>query len=144
MSKQKRITCRGHCPIFVDPDYKQPWADVWIRFKARPGRAFEFGPTLMTKQDVEAHLKITEECQAEHPEFDYGKDIADARRALAALEVSDVYVDPEIHHGPEIYTSRDGIDRNEAERMLSAFVARYGYKNLKFVWKRPKIVAVPV
>lgn len=143
--RQKRVVCRGHCPIFVEPDYPQPWADVWVRFKGRPGKVFTFGPTLVTKRELEVDLMLDEQVQAEHPEFDYSEEINDNRKALDGLAADDIVVGPVSPYGtPSIYTTKDFIDRREAERMLAKFIGTFGYRNLKFIWKRPKIIACPV
>ena len=54
--KRVRITC--YQPIALDPTIRQPWADVWIRFKTRSGRpAHEYGPTLLSRKELQGDIR---------------------------------------------------------------------------------------
>jgi len=144
--KQKRIVCRGHCPIFNYPDYQQPWADVWISFRTRPNKPHYYGPTLLTKKCVERDLKSYLELQEENPELDWSYEIELERIQLKLLETEEIIVEIPKKYSTmgEIITNKEYIDRKEAERMLTYYVNELGYKNLKFIWKRSKFIATPV
>jgi len=143
--KHVRAIC--HEPIAIRPDFKQPWADVWIRYKAAPGRkVYEYGPTLVTKPDAERDFEISKTCQAEHPELDFSSDIAESERVMAFFaNGGDILIGNDWEHGtPTIYTAKDYIDRPEAERMLRALMLHLGFRSIKLKWNKPKTVITPI
>ena len=47
--QRKRIVAICYGPIAFGPQYRSPWEDVWIRWKAKPGRRLYYAaPTLFT------------------------------------------------------------------------------------------------
>jgi hypothetical protein len=136
----KLITVRCYDPIAVDKTYRQPWSDLWISFTSKPGRRrYAFAPTLVSlpalKQDLQMALDVNDAAEA-----------ADCERIMQLLNEDDGL---DIERGanedqPTIYTSREYIDRAEAQRMISYFLGTLGYANCRFKWLRPKIVLIPV
>lgn len=137
--KGKLIHCRGHEPIFGDPLFKQPWTDVWIYWSCKPGRRTEhIGPTLVSLPSAKQDLEITEACASKYPNLDYTADLARERTVIQALEAG-----AEMHyeansHIPQITTSKDYIDRAEAERMLRFYLKEeHNLPVVRFKWHRP-------
>jgi hypothetical protein len=139
---KKHICAICHGLIAVGREYKSPWEDVWLRWKGRPGRVFKAAPCLVCRAELLADLEMARQGHAEHPEFNYDVDIQNYEALLATLEHAPYARDD--YEYPNIYTHAFGIDRAEAERMLAWFLEdKYGVKNPKFIWKRPKTVVVP-
>lgn len=166
MPSPKRVLVRCYEPIAVDPTYRQPWGDVWIRFKAKPGRrVYTFGPTLISRPEVERDLEMHRRMQ--DPEeakeldawmeemglrlptdsaepLDWSDKIAQDEALLTRLDREDLIVetlnDPGI---PNLYTPAEFIDRAEAERMLASWMAGMGHRQVKFKWLRPELIVIP-
>lgn len=145
--RRKRVLVKCYDRIATDPFCRQPWLDVWIRFKARPGRrSYEYGPTLISRTELRADLRWSRKRAAEEPSGEAAADVAADERIETLLMTSPVY----IHTGfpeplyPNIYTSAEGIDRREAERMLQALMTELGFGRVKFVWRKVRFVIHPV
>ena len=53
----KRVSVECNEPIAVEPDWPQPWSDVFLRFKERPGRRERrYGPTLYSRPELRAWI----------------------------------------------------------------------------------------
>jgi hypothetical protein len=73
--QRKRIVAVCYGPIAFGPQYRSPWEDVWIRWKAKPGRRLYYAaPTLICRAELLADLKWTRERNRLRPE------LADSRR----------------------------------------------------------------
>ena len=141
----KRVLIRCYEPITVDPDYRQPWSDVWIRYKARPGRrVYGFAPTLISRrewmfnlQEAQDEARTSEKAQVE---------VKRLESVIARLQTSAVHVeiDGQDSACPNIYSVAEWIDRREAETMLRAFMALRGFRRIKFLWSRPRLIVQPV
>jgi hypothetical protein len=145
--KRKRVLVRCYEPIATDPSYRQPWSDVWIRFKARPGRRiYKYGPTLISRPELHLDLRRARERAAEEASEEAAADLADNERIDALLKTVPIYV----HTGypeplyPNIYTTADWIDRREAEKILQALMTELGFGRVKFVWRKTRFVIHPV
>jgi hypothetical protein len=101
-------------------------ADVWIRWKAKPGRRLYYAaPTLICRAELLADLKRTRERHRKRPRLE---DIAHDEAMLAALEVSPHAADD--YDPPSVYTRAIGINRSETEQMLAFLLERrHGIKN---------------
>ena len=141
----KRVFVRCYEPIAVDRDCRQPWSDVWIRYKARPGRrVYSFAPTLISRrewmfnlQEAQDEARTSKKAQTE---------VKRLESVVARLQTSAVYVeiDGPDSECPNIYSVTEWIDRNEAETMLRAFMALRGFRRIKFLWSRPRLIVQPV
>lgn len=141
----KRVLVRCYEPIAVDQDCRQPWSDVWIRYKARPGRrVYGFAPTLISHRELLFNLR-----QAQDEARTSKKAQTEVKRlenVIARLQTSAVYVEIDglDSECPNIYSAAKWIDRREAETMLRAFMALRGFRWIKFLWSRPRLVVQPV
>jgi hypothetical protein len=138
--QRKRIVAVCYGPIAFGPQYRSPWEDVWIRWKAKPGRRLYYAaPTLICRAELLADLKRTRERHRKRPRL---ADITHDEAMLAALEVS-----PHAADGcdpPNVYTRANGINRAEAERMLAFWLERrHGIKNPKFGWRKTDFWITP-
>lgn len=140
----KRVLVRCYEPIAVDRDYRQPWSDVWIRYKARPGRqVYGFAPTLISRhewmfnlQEAQDEARTSKKAQTE---------VKRLESVVARLQTSAVYVEIDgPDSGPTVYSAAEWIDRREAETMLRAFMALRGFLRIKFLWSRPRLIVQPV
>jgi hypothetical protein len=143
--KRVRLTC--HEPFAVDPTQKQPWADVYVMFKTRPGRrGVPIEPTLMSRSDLERTVESMESLAAEHPGM-FADDVVEQRALLARVVEEGIVIDAnddQFTRGlPDIYTSAWLMDRAEAERMLRVLLLRYGIRQCRFDWVRPDLVIIP-
>lgn len=135
--KHVRTWCHG--PIAVAPLYRQPWADVWLRFRGRPGRkVYTYGPTLISKPELHGALRFQRDLDP--PDL---KEIAKLERAAARIETRDLLIVPDPGRCPDIYTAADYIDRREAERMLQFLMTSLGFGRTRFVWARPRLIIDP-
>jgi hypothetical protein len=146
MAKHIQIQC--HEPMAIDKTYRQPWADVWLQFTAKPARKkYKLAPTLISRPALERDLEIDVACQKENPDLDYSAGIQRHRKILEYLtNGGDIYIDIESIEKdmPNIYTTREYIDRTEAERMLNVFLRSLGYNSVQYKWIRPMIIITPV
>ena len=135
---RKRIHVTCHSAFAVYPKAAEPWADVWLAWKERPGRACRrTGPTLCGKANLEWDMQITNDCIAKHGPEDHAEGQEYERRILAAVE-ADGIATLDTENCPNIYTARPYIDRSEAEKMLAWWLARaHSIRNPKFIWRRP-------
>ena len=171
---RKRILCFCHFPFAQYPDAKVPWDDVYLRWKAKPGRrVYRAAPCLVCKAEVLADLKMHEEIrnektirvwsltaedgfgskQSEEPLSEeviaehqtwYREDDARYRQVLEDLETQEFAMIGG-EPGLTLYTSAKGINRREAERMLAWWLyGTQGFANPKFVWKKPKYIVEPM
>lgn len=140
MSKRKRVRVTCHSPFAVYPEAEEPWTDVWLAWKERPGRACRrAGPTLCGRSNLEWDMEATASCIEKHGPEGFDEDRDYERRILAAIE-ADGIATLDTENCPNIYTSRPYIDRAEAERMLAWWLARsHGIHNPRFDWRRPSV-----
>ena len=138
--QRKRILAICYGPIAFGPHYRSPWEDVWIRWKAKPGRRLYYvAPTLICRAELLADLKRTRERHRKRPRL---QDITHDEAMLAALDVSPHAADD--YDPPNVYTRATGINRAEAERMLAFLLERqYGIKHPKFEWKKTDFCITP-
>jgi hypothetical protein len=143
MKKRVRVQC--YDPISADLNYRQPWSDVWIRFKAGPGRKiYTYAPTLLSRPELHTDIRMAREDVSES-EGELAE-VERLERINAHLASSPVYIDTEYpdRKYPNIYTAAEWIDRQEAEAMLHAFMATLGFRHTKFQWKNNSFIITPV
>ena len=138
--QRKCILAICYGPIAFGPQYRSPWEDVWIRWKAKPGRRLYYAaPTLICLAELLADLQRTRERHRKRPR---PEDIAHDEAMLTALEVSPHAADD--YDPPNVYTRAIGINRSEAERMLAFWLGRrHGIKNPKFEWRKTDFCITP-
>jgi hypothetical protein len=138
-----------HSPFAVWPEAQEPWADVWVSWKERPGRPRrKFGPTLIARSNLEFDLQITRKCLADAEQAGDGEMITAHRAELEQQEDTHrhLLVDKLLHsdaaddHAPDIYVDQDYLDRPTAERMLACWLRDvHGIAHPKFEWDHPHI-----
>lgn len=128
----KRVCVECDEPIVVGPDWPQPWSDVFIRFKVRPGRREpRYGPTLYSRPELRAWIAH---------DLAYG-DLREVDRlgaVEARLDREGIVVsrEPGKLGIPDVFTTADAITRSEANRMLAILMREMGYGACKFAWRR--------
>ena len=102
------------------------------------------GPCLECIDEVIFDLQMYRELQEKHPDLDYKWDIDYGEAILEELETNDYYC--EMDSGcPSVVTKAKGIDRAEAERMLTFLLKkRFGIINPKFLWKKQDLCVTPM
>lgn len=147
----KKIIVKCHGPISINSEYQSPWEDVWLSWTDKPRRTkYYCGPTLICKPTLESDLKISLECKKDYADNNYDlqngfdKEIEEYTNALAILEHIDIHIPIFNDDIPNIYTSKDYIDRQEAERMIAELMKVYGYDDIVCKWKRSKFVIIPM
>lgn len=140
MGRTKKIRCRCYGWIATTRSAKSPWEDVWLRWKGKPGRrTYTAAITLKCRAEVLVDQQYGRELQAEDPDSGFWPtNVAETERMLAALAKETYIVGPDADP-TYIYTSANGIDRAEAERMLAFFFRqRHGIGSPQFKWNRLK------
>lgn len=146
MRAKKEVRALCHEPIAVDRRYRQPWADVWIRFKDRR-RLVCKGPTLMGVSELDGDIALTRACMVSAPELmeTWETDLASDLAIRERLRTEPVVITDAEKGCPNVYTAEDDFDRSGAERMLLALVRTLGVKSaVRFHWPRPDIFVTPV
>lgn len=138
---KKRVICSGHGPIFCGKQYKSPWEDVWIRWKERRKTKYH-APVLISLPLARFDLSVAEELVKKYPEEkEFRDDLVSLQGIISTLEAGAYYI-KDFDKFPTLYTPKDYIDQAEAEKLLSMLLIEH--KNLKFDWRRPKIVVTPM
>ncbi len=142
MPRQKKcVLAICHGPIAFGRRYKSPWEDVWLQWKGKPGRrSYYSAPTLICRAELVAKL---ERHRSRRKYADARKaDIAHDEAMLLALDRSPYVVDD--WDPPNVYTRALGMDRAEAEGMLTFLLERrYRVRNPKFQWKKADFCITP-
>jgi len=136
-----RKTVRIYCyePVAKYPEAQQPWSDVYLSFKAKPGRkVYRYAPTITTL----AYMKIMNDFMVLggtlQPEY------SDA--LIQLVEKNGILIDT-TEHGkpdmPEIFVSNDYLDRLTIEGILRIFLKTLQIGNVKFKWDKPSIIVTP-
>lgn len=132
--KQVRVSCHG--PIAFSKHYKVSWEDVWLRWKTKPTKTHYKAPTLMSRSDLETELEINQLCMEDTEWNNTPYFINEKQKLLNILNhlavESDLYFD-----GDDIYTSKESIDRDEAERMIREYMKRQGFSHVNLKWRKP-------
>ncbi len=149
---RKVIRCISHGPLSAGPHYLTPWEDVWLRWKpGKPSKPeMKAGPCLQCRAELVVDVEINRKCrqrwinQGDDPS-EWDSDIANGERMLAELDANGITSSATGDKTPEIVTTANGINRREAERMLTWWLAReYGIKDPKFQWNKPEFVVMPM
>lgn len=146
------VLCTG--PIAISRKYCCTWDDVWINWNVKPGRKNKkyLAPTLMSRTDIERdlenHKKEFEELKEKESddivfietEIEYDKEI------LQELDKGNIFIQKDMDDLiPDVVSPKEYINKDEAERMLTKLLEEwFGLKNIRFKWKRPKLVVTPV
>lgn len=141
----KKITVDCYGPIAVGRKYQSPWEDVWLSWKAKPGRKkYYLAPCLIGKIDAEQSHELNLECVKIHPDTNWTEEIEQSKAAVEATSLGKIFIaDPESAI-PNVYTPKDFIDRAEAEKMIACLMKLHGVKNIKCVWRKPRFIVVPM
>lgn len=119
--KKKKILCKHH----INLNYPNPWCDIWISYKSKPGR----------KKVYLSPCLISSTCRE-----------LDDNGILQNHNHPDLYMEGDIDKANLcIYSEKEYIDKKEAERMISHLLKIKGVNinNIKFSWKNPRIFAMP-
>lgn len=138
------IRCKGHSLLNTEHvNEKVAWADVWISWvDGQRGKRHYFGPTLISIYDLRGELHIERELAREYPkDRSFAKSVREYEDVLRRLQGGErVIVGKGNKELPEIYTSEEGIDRAEAELMLTTFLKTKGVDEPVFRWVETEIV----
>lgn len=145
---KKKITIRCYGPVAVGKQYESPWEDVWIYWKGKPGKKkYCIALCLHSKTSLEKDHEINLELEKDHP-GEWKDEIQQTEKALETINKGEYYIDDlkddlggEI---PNIYSPKEWLNREEAERMLSFILKLKGINNPKFIWRKPKIIVIPM
>jgi hypothetical protein len=156
----KKVYVRCHEPIAACKDAQQGWSDCYLQFKVRRKTVYK-GPTFRSRGDVLAEVELSKKMLAKHEsgeslsleickaldmEVPSAESMAAATRESLAEESallaeldgsSGILVKRKDEGCPDVYTSKDWIDRAEAERMITALMAEYGVTSFRQKWKHP-------
>lgn len=141
MSKKITVSCYG--PIAVSRKYQSRWEDVSLSWTGKPARKkYQLVVSLFSKPAAE---RYHQELIAHKQDEGSNDKIDQSRLAIEAIDQGILHL---IRDGgdnlPDVYTPKDVIDRNEAERMIAAVMKSRGFENIRCKWKRPKFIIYPV
>jgi hypothetical protein len=135
---------------------EEPWADVWVRWRERPGRVRAFGPTLMARADVAGEVRKWQWCLQHYARHLAGEtleipnremlecsreELPQAVELLRRLDAEGWIFDRDpAERTPNLYTIRPWLTRATAEELLAKWLELvHGIHHPKFEWDRPKI-----
>jgi len=145
MRKGKKINVNCFGPIAVSKKYSSPWEDVWLSWTGKPGRKkYRLAPCLCGKLEAEQELELTLECKEKYPEIDWDEDIQKSELALMEISNGNIYVEDPKDKITNIYTPKDCIDREEAEKMIRILMESHGFDLIRLKWNRPKLIVIPM
>jgi len=143
-SKVKKITVDCHGPIAVSKKYQSPWEDVWLSWTGKPGRKkYYLAPCLISKPYAESEHEWNLKYSKEHPDPFWEEELKQYVIILKTLESNEIYIEDINDDISSIYTQKDFIDRNEAEKMIAFFMKLHGFNAIRCKWNRPKFIAIP-
>ena len=139
----KKVAVECWAPFAVEPTATQPWADVSIWYRARPGRRkYEFNPTLCSRGELRTDLREAKSAFEADQSGENAAELARLENFSQRLEREGVVMD--MFHPdptwPNIYTSAETIDRAQAEVILAAFLLKLGFRRVKFRWIKPHLI----
>ena len=152
-------TVRVECfePLAVDRDARQTWADLWIRFKAKPGRrVVRLALTLISRIDLEQQVRReSADAQLSTDGARRAGEVAAQTRPSALLAAVlregvalDLVTPPGLPRGYRlltIYTAASLLHRAEAERMIRHLLeVDCGIRRCRLHWQRPKQLVIPL
>jgi hypothetical protein len=140
MKSRKKVIVDCNGPIVINNKYTSPWEDLIIRFKTGPGKNHSYWLTVTSKKDLENSIEFHKELHTQYPDLGYDEWIKNDEEVLNHLKTNDFFCDEK---DGEIYTSNYFINKYEAERMMNYFMSLKGFKNIKYIWKRPTFVIIP-
>lgn len=130
MPKKIKVSCCG--PIAFSKKHQSPWEDVWLSWTEKPGRKkCSIAHTLIGRADLERTLEYDEDGTKE------------LKTALVHAKNGCYFVAP-FENMSNVYTPKEFIDREEAERMISKVMKEYGFKSIVCKWLRQKLLIIPV
>ena len=141
----KKIIVESSSYLAIYKDYKTPWEDVWLITTIKPGRKkLKLGPCLIGRKSLEGDLLWEEKFKNEDKDLFYQEEYDLLKNALEAIDKGEYFY----HYFkgedglniPDIYSPKDYIDREEAEKMIGdLMMKKYGFNEIKCKWKRPGI-----
>ncbi|MFW6046953.1 MAG: hypothetical protein ACOCP4_04115 [Candidatus Woesearchaeota archaeon] len=140
----KKITVKSVSPIAAHRWYETLWDDVFLSWSCKPGRSvYKIAPMIGSRKDLEYQYEDMIKLQKNASDYDYSKEINDIKKALDYINsYNKIYIENPNDPITEIYTPREYIDKNEAEKMISELMKHYGFNEIRCKWKRPKMFVI--
>lgn len=133
----KKITVKCYGPIAVGREHRSSWEDVWLSWTGKPGRKkYYLGPTLVSRTALEQDHQINIKCR-------FNDEIVRTSEVLKQVLAGNSWVDWSNPNIPTIYSPKEWIDRDEAERMIGELMLHHGFTSIRCKWKRPKMIIIP-
>lgn len=156
--KRKHVQVKSNGPLSFSKTIEIGWEDVWLRVHSGR-RLLKLAPCLVSREHLRSDIaiadKIANDPSAETREF-HAQEAAELRALLEKLDASGHVVD---HAPPQsfrrgedpgrdfalanVYTNCAWIDRAEAERMLTSYLAALGMRDCVYKWKGSRFFAWP-
>lgn len=146
MPKLIKIDCHDPIAIPNRDDIECGWVDVWASFTKKPGRCKEVvSPCLIGKDSLMSDIELEKQFMEAYPQFasDSGVILRYLESVLDKLDTSDVVFDE--RYALNIYTRDAVITKTVAERAVAKYLqAKYGFESVRFKWKKPRLITIPV
>lgn len=155
--KRKIVVVKSHGPLSYSKTVAIGWEDVWLRLHLGR-RSLKLGPCLVSREHLRSDIAIAEKI-AQKPSAStrelHEKQGEELRALLEKLDASGYVVDHEpktARRGADpghdfalanVYTHAAWIDRAEAERMLTSYLAALGVRDAVYKWKGSSFTAWP-
>lgn len=142
MISKKEVIINCYEPIVIDNNYQQLWSDIYIKYKAKPGRRTYYkAPTLISKVCLEEDIASCSNNTINMRMLEYLKNV----KTLLDWGVSFVVQNSSWveKNRPHIYTNKEYIDKYEANRLIIEYMKFLGFRNIKLKWKHPEIIFEP-
>lgn len=159
----KRVLVKSFSGIAVDPTYMVGWDDIYLELHWPKRHKLYLAPTFMTRDDLvgdinrQRELAKDKKWKTSWPDFE--SHAFKLQAVLDRLDKEGVVVDAELNSKQlarsrcgdgdrfalaGVYTSKEWIDRAEAERMITHYIGLFGVRDAKYVWIRPRFFVNPV
>lgn len=142
MPKKIELNCYG--PIAVDKTAECLWEDVYMYWTQKPGRKKKrvwavLDAKVNIKKDIDGYKRMNEDGVV-----DVSEEIDEMEEILKEVEKGEIFVRIEDDDYVDIYTPKDFINREEAEKMMTEYLRKIGMNNeLRFKWRRTNFIIMP-
>jgi len=137
----KKIIVESSSYLAIYKDYKTPWEDVWLTTTVKPGRKkLKLAPCLIGRKSLEDDLLWEKKFKNEDNDLFSQEEYDHCKNVLKIINKEEYFYhyfnDKNIL---DIYSPKDYIDREEAEKMIGELMKKYLVDSVKCKWKRPGI-----
>ncbi len=133
------------CAFQAHPNHPFGWDDVQLYWTAKPHRRKEARMIcLLGRTAIESDLRLSLQCQKDHPEMDWADDIAHEQELLAEMEAKGIVIRLHTDQFDKVYLNKAWLTKNDADLMLREYAQVIGFPKARIKWQRSKCYAIPM